>query len=56
MVVAKVFQLTMMKERGRMGRALTIARTETPSQAETRTLPSQQCTALYLAGVLDWIY
>ena len=39
MVVAKVFQLTMMKERGRMGRALTIARTETPSQAETRTLP-----------------
>ena len=34
----KVSQLTMMKERGRMRRALTIAQTETPSQREMRTL------------------
>ena len=34
----KVPQLTMMKERGRMRRALTIAQTETPSQREMRTL------------------
>ena len=34
----KVSQLTMMKERSRMRRALTIARTETPSQREMQTL------------------